>query len=186
MSGRVDLGSFDNSWYYPGRSLPIRIAWIVVSGVFMQGWLPWPSRWKCALLRAFGARVGSGVVIKPRVNVKYPWRLSIGDNAWVGEGVWLDSLGEINIGASACLSQGCMVETGNHDWTRASFDLLVSPVNIEDGAWAAVGSLLLPGSLLATHSVLAAGSVLAGSTDPYGVYVGVPAKRVKEREVGPK
>ena len=78
-----------------------------------------------------------------------------------------------------------MVETGNHDWTAPAFDLLVKPVVVEDGAWAAVSTPLLPGSRLATHSVLCAGSALSGSTEPYGIYSGVPARRVKERLVAP-
>jgi putative colanic acid biosynthesis acetyltransferase WcaF len=124
------------------------------------------------------------VVLKPRINVKYPWHLEIGDHAWIGEGAWLDSLAAIRIGSHACLSQGCTIETGNHDWSKASFDLIVKEVVIEDGAWAAVKSLLLPGSRLATHAILGAGSVLSGDTEPYGVYVGVPASKVKVRIIG--
>jgi putative colanic acid biosynthesis acetyltransferase WcaF len=138
---------------------------------------------KRVLLRIFGATVGAGVVVKPRVNVKYPWNVTVGDHSWIGEGVWLDSLAAIRIGSDACVSQGTMVETGNHDWSRPAFDLVVKEVVIEDGAWAAVRSLLLPGARLASHAVLGAGSVLSGDTEPYGIYVGVPARKVKERVI---
>lgn len=181
MTGRTDLSRFDNAWYIPGRSLPVRLAWMLVNGLFFLTWLPWPSAFRVTLLRLFGAEIGRGVVIKPRVNVKYPWNLRVGDFTWIGEGAWIDSLAEVRIGSNACLSQGCMVETGNHDWSRPTFDLLLRPVVIEDGAWAAVGSLLLPGARLADHAVLGAGSVLAGSTEPYSVYAGVPAVRVRAR-----
>jgi len=181
--GRVRLSSFDNAWFDPGRGRTVRVAWMLVNAVFFLSALPWPYALKVALLRIFGARVGCGVVLKPRVNVKYPWRLSIGDHAWIGEAAWIDSLGQVTIGADACLSQGCVIETGNHDWSRPSFDLIVKPVVIEDGAWAAVGSLLLPGSRLANHAILGAGSVLSGETAPYGIYVGVPAVKVKERRM---
>jgi putative colanic acid biosynthesis acetyltransferase WcaF len=177
----ADLAAFDNAWYHPGRSLPVRVLWTVANACFLSIWLPWPNRLKAALLRAFGARVGAGVVIKPRVNIKYPWHLQLGDNAWIGEGVWLDSLAPIVIGESACLSQGCMVETGNHDWSSPGFDLVVKPVVIGAGAWAAVRSLLLPGSQLAPNAVLGAGSVLSGDTEPFGIYVGVPAVKVSQR-----
>ena len=183
VNGRVRLASFDNSWYSTGRSVLVRALWLLTSGCFFLTWLPWPSRLKVALLRAFGARVGSGVVLKPRVNVKYPWNLTIGDHSWIGEGVWLDSLAPVRIGADVCLSQGAMVETGNHDWSLPTFDLVVKEVVIEDGAWVAVQSLLLPGSRLASHAVLGAGSVLSGDTEPYCVYLGVPARKVKERVI---
>lgn len=161
--------------------MPVRFAWMVVNALFFLTWFPWPSVLKRALLRFFGASVGNGVVVKPRVNIKYPWHLVIGDHAWIGEAAWLDSLATIRIGEHACLSQACTIETGNHDWTRSSFDLIVKPVVVEAGAWAAVGSLLLPGSRLASHAILGAGSVLSGDTEPYFVYAGVPAAKVKAR-----
>jgi len=183
MRGKVRLASFDNAWYSPGRSLMVRVLWQVVSGCFFLTWFPWPSRLKAALLRIFGARVGTGVVLKPRVNVKYPWNLTLGDHSWIGEGVWLDTLAPVRIGANACLSQGAMVETGNHDWSRPTFDLVVKEVVVEDGAWVAVRSLLLPGARLASHAVLGAGSVLSGDTEPFGIYVGVPAQKARDRVI---
>jgi putative colanic acid biosynthesis acetyltransferase WcaF len=185
MSDRqpVDLSRFDNAWYDPGRSLFVRSLWLLLNAVFLQSALPWPMRGKAYLLRMFGAKVGAGVVIKPRVNVKYPWHVSIGDHAWIGEGVWLDSLAAIEIGAHACLSQDCLVETGNHDWSQPGFDLLVRPVRIEQGAWAAARSTLLPGARLASHAVLCAGAVLAGETEPWGIYAGVPARLTGQRSI---
>jgi putative colanic acid biosynthesis acetyltransferase WcaF len=185
VTGTVRLSSFDNAWYSPGRPLVVRALWLAVSRVFLLTSVPWPSSFKARLLRAFGARVGAGVVLKPHLHVKYPWHLTIGDDSWIGEGVWIDSLAPVRIGANACLSQGAMVETGNHDWSRPSFDLMVEEVVIEDGAWAAVRSLLLPGARLASHAILGAGSVLSGDTEPYSIYVGVPATKLRERVITP-
>ena len=182
--GRARLDTFQNAWYQPGRGLTTRLVWLAVNRAFFQTTVPWPYSVKRRLLSLFGARIGRGVVIKNRVNIKYPWRLSVGDHSWIGEGAWIDSLGNVTIGAHACLSQGCMVETGNHDWSKPSFDLMVEDVVVEDGAWAAVRSVLLPGSKLASHAVLGAGSVLRGGTEPYGVYFGVPAEKVGQRRIG--
>ena len=182
--GATELRTFHNEWYDPGRGLVMRVAWLVANRAFFQSALPWPYGVKRKLLRLFGANIGKGVVVKNRVNIKYPWRLAVGDHAWIGEGAWIDSLGNVTIGANACLSQGCMIETGNHDWSKPSFDVKVQDVVVEDGAWAAVRSLLLPGSKLASHAVLGAGSVLSGETEPYGIYVGVPARKVGERRIG--
>jgi putative colanic acid biosynthesis acetyltransferase WcaF len=184
-TGRVKLSEFENTWYKPGRSRLTCAAWMAVNRAFFQSTVPWPYGLKRFLLRAFGATVGAGVVIKNRVNIKYPWHISIGDHSWIGEGAWIDSLGDVNIGTNACLSQGCMIETGNHDWAKRTFDLFLEPVVVEDGAWAAVRSTLLPGSRLASHAILGAGSVLRGATEPYAVYVGVPAAKVARRTVSP-
>ncbi len=182
--GSVHLTDFENSWYNPGRPFLIRAIWLLVGRIFLQSSIPWPYGFKAFLLRAFGARIGRGVVLKNRLIVKYPWNLEIGDHSWIGEAVWIDSLAKVTVGSNCCLSQGVMIETGNHDWSKETFDLIVKPVVIEDGAWAAVRSTLLPGSRLATHAILAAGAILSGATEPYGIYVGMPAVRVKERHIG--
>lgn len=187
MSDRpcVQLRRFDNSWYSPGRGVLFRVLWMVISGVFFQTWFPWPSALKAMLLRLFGATVGARVVIKQRVTIKYPWQLEIGDDCWIGENVWVDCLAKVTLGHDSVLSQDCLIETGNHDWTKPTFDLRVAPVIVEAGAWAAVRSTLLPGCRLASHAVLAAGSVLSGQTDAYGIYVGNPAKKVSDRKLQP-
>jgi putative colanic acid biosynthesis acetyltransferase WcaF len=180
----VRLSTFSNEWYYPGRGAFVRAVWYATNALVFAGWFPWPMTAKRLILRAFGAKVGRGVVVKPRVSIKYPWNISIGDHSWIGEGAWLDSIGRIDVGANCCLSQGCMVETGNHDWSSSSFDLIIKPVRIEDGAWAAVKSVLLPGSHLGEHAIVAAGSVFSGQAEPWKIYSGVPAREVGSRRFG--
>ena len=64
----------------------------------------------------FGAKIGKGVIIRPGVSVKYPWKLQIGDNTWIGENVWIDNLSNIIIGKNVCVSQGAMLLSGNHNY----------------------------------------------------------------------
>lgn len=182
-NGKTRLRDFDNSWYFPGRGFFVRGAWLLANRAFLQTTVPWPSALKARLLRAFGAKVGRGVVFKNRLNVKYPWNLEVGDDSWIGEGVWIDSLAKVTVGSNCCISQGVMIETGNHEWSSETFGLIVKEVILEEGSWAAVKSLLLPGARLASHAILGAGSVLSGDTEPYGIYFGIPAKKVKERVI---
>lgn len=79
--GTVGLASFDNAWYDPGRPLLIRLAWLVVNRLFFLTWFPWPYGLKRRILRLFGAEVGEGVVIKNRVNIKYPWSLLLDEES---------------------------------------------------------------------------------------------------------
>src|SRR5687767_13826142 len=108
--GRTDLSKFNNDWYRPGANIVMRVAWYVTNAFFFASCLPF-GRLKVALLRLFGARVGQGVVIKPRVNIKYPWLLEIGSHVWIGEGVWIDNLATVTIGDHVCISQGAMLLT---------------------------------------------------------------------------
>jgi len=177
---KVDLSRFDNAWYQPGPVFK-RVLWMLVNAWIFKSDLPYPSALKVSLLRLFGARVGQGVVIKPNVNIKYPWFLSIGDFTWIGEGAWIDNLAQVTIGAHACISQGAYLLTGNHDYTSPSFDLMVGPIVITDGAWIGAKSIVLPGTEIASHVVVAAGSVIGGKTEPYSIYRGCPAQWVRQR-----
>ncbi len=179
---RVDLSKYNNSSYHPGRGLVVRMLWFICNALFLVNPLNPISGLKVALLRLFGANIGTGVVIKPGVNVKYPWHLSIGDHSWIGELVWLDCLGKIDIGRNVCISQGAYLCTGNHDWSDASFSLIVKSIVVEDGAWIGAKTIVLPGVKLATHSIACAGSVISKDTEPYLIYAGNPALKVGERK----
>jgi len=178
---RVYNSQFDNSWYNPGRSFPIRILWHFVNAIFMQSALIPSSAIKVCLLKLFGAKIGKNVNLKPSINIKYPWNLTIGDYSWLGEYAWLDSISQIKIGNNVCISQGVYICTGNHDWNNPSFDLVVKPVVIEDGAWLGAHSVILPGVTIASHAVVTAGSVMSVSAESFMVYAGNPAVKVKER-----
>ena len=102
---RMRLDRFDASRNLDrGRSSFVEAVWYLCKIVFFLSALPWPSRLKCELLRFFGAQIGEGVVIKPRVNIHFPWRLEIGSHSWIGEEVFILNFALVRIGAHACLS----------------------------------------------------------------------------------
>ncbi len=135
------------------------------------------------MLRAFGAKIGRGVVIKPEVKITFPWKLEVGDFVWLGEECWLLNLGRVAIGSNVCISQRAFLCTGNHNYRRSTFDLIVKPIIIEDGVWLGAGSWVGPGVRAGSHSVLTAGSVAVADLEPSGVYQGNPALLVKRRTI---
>lgn len=179
---QTDLTTYDNAWYQPGSRWKV-VLWFLISPLTINSYLPLPVAFKRGLLRGFGAKIGRGVVVKPHVNVKYPWFLEVGDYAWIGENVWIDNLAPVRIGHHACLSQGAMLLTGNHDYTRTSFDLRIAPITLEAGAWAGAKTLIGPGVVMGSHAVLAAGSVATTSLEPYGIYQGNPAQLIRKRGI---
>ena len=135
------------------------------------------------MLRLFGAKIGKGVLIKPYVTIKYPWYLEIGDFTWIGEHVWIDNLAQVKIGAHVCISQGAYLLTGNHDYKKSGFDLIVKDITIEDAVWIGAKSVVCPGVICKTHSILSVGSVLSNDMEPYGIYKGNPAIKIKDRKI---
>lgn len=183
MNPPVQLEQYDNSWYSPGRSFAWRAAWLFVGlPLFRATWLP-VSKLRVALLRLFGATIGTGVVIHSEVNVKYPWHLQIGNNCWIGERAWIDNLTTIQLGNDVCLSQDSYLCTGNHDWSDPHFGLIVKPVALRDGSWAGARSVLLPGVVLGEGAIAGAGSVVARSIPDFEVHTGNPAAFVRIRHI---
>ena len=141
------------------------------------------SSLRCVFLKLFGAQIGNGVVIKPGVNIKYPWKLVIGNYSWIGEDVWIDNLESVKIGDNCCISQGAMLLCGNHNYKRQTFDLIVKPIVIEDGAWVGAQSTVCPGVTMHSHSVLCVGSVANKDLEAYGIYKGVFAEKISTRNI---
>lgn len=170
-----DLSSYDNSWYNPGGSSLKRFVWYFVNAIFFKSHFNPVSSLKVGLLRLFGAEIGRGVVVKPGVNVKYPWLLSIGDYSWIGEDVWIDNLAKVAIGSNCCISQGAMLLCGNHNYRAATFDLMVKPITIGDGAWVGAKSVVCPGVTVGRDSILTVGSMATTDLEDGKIYQGVPA-----------
>lgn len=177
----VDLAAYGCPEYDPGRGFVTRTCWYFVSlMMFESGWLPLsrPKQW---LLRAFGARIGRGLVIKPHVRIKYPWRLSLGDHCWIGQDVWIDNLADVSLGNHVCVSQRAYLCTGSHDHRRTGFDLIVRPIHVASGGWVGAGCLVLGGVTIGANGVAAAGSVVAKTVPPGAIVRGNPAEVVKMR-----
>ncbi|SMO40772.1 putative colanic acid biosynthesis acetyltransferase WcaF [Saccharicrinis carchari] len=177
---RTNLSKYNNNWYNPGNTIK-RTLWYFVNAVFFICPLNPSSGIKKILLKLFGANIGAGVVIKPGINIKYPWKLNIGENTWIGEKVWIDNLEQVNIGSNCCLSQGAVLLCGNHNYKKETFDLMVGNITLEDGVWIGAQAMLTPGTLCKTHAVLSVQSVGSGILESYSVYRGNPAVKVKDR-----
>lgn len=178
----VALTEFDNAGFSRGRSLAWEICWMVVEALFVASALP-GSTHRRMLLRLFGAKVGAGVVLKPGVHIRFPWRLEIGDHSWIGERVWIDNLAPVRIASNCCISQGAYLCTGNHDRTRRTFDLVTGPIIVEDFGWMGAFSLVGPNVVIGSGAMLAMGSVATTSLEPWTIYRGNPATRLKPRVI---
>ncbi len=180
----VELSDFNNRWYDPGGGAVKRMLWYFVNIVFFQNPFNPINGLKVFLLRVFGADIGSGVVIKPAVNIKYPWMLTIKSHVWIGEKVWIDNLAPVTLGNNVCLSQGSMLLTGSHNYKTKAFDLMVKEIVLEDGVWIGAKALVCPGVRCQSHSILAAQSVATQDLEAWSVYQGNPATFKRKRVVG--
>jgi putative colanic acid biosynthesis acetyltransferase WcaF len=178
-----DLSAFDNSWYTPGRSRFVQALWFFLGAPLLACRIIPSSRFRAALLRLFGARIGGGAVIKPGVRVKYPWLLWAGDHCWIGEDAWIDNLAPVTLGSHVCISQGAYLCTGNHDWSDPAFGLMAQPIVLDSGAWVGARSVICPGVSLGESAIAVAGSVIAKDIPPHEIHAGNPGCFVRMRQI---
>lgn len=165
------LRGFTGAGYDKGRPLLVQAAWFAVLHlVFLKWWFP--ARWRPAVLRAFGARIGRRVLIRHGVRVHWPWRLSVGDDVWIGEGAWLLNLRQITIGSDVCVSQGALLCTGSHQRRSPTFEFDNGPIRLESGAWVAARAVVLRGVTVGRGAVVGASAVAHSDLAPGEIVTG--------------
>lgn len=164
-----------------GRPFAVEAIWYLAKCLFFLTPLPVPSRFKCAVLRWFGASVGRGVIIKPRVNIHFPWKLAIGDFAWIGEEVFILNFEPVSLGAHCCISQRVFLCAGNHDYRRPEMPYRNEPITVAEGAWVGAQVFVAPGVVIGTDAVVTAGSVVTRSQPRGMVCGGNPCAPLKPR-----
>ena len=174
------LADFSVGDYKGGPAFKV-LVWSLFNYYIFDSALPIPYTIKRFLLLLFCAKVGAGLVIKPKVRIKYPWRLTVGDFCWIGESVWIDNLEDVYIGNNVSISQGAMLLTGNHDYTKSDFPYRLGKIIIEDGAWIGAKSVVCPGITCASHSILTVNSVASKNLDSWSIYAGNPAVFIRMR-----
>jgi putative colanic acid biosynthesis acetyltransferase WcaF len=178
----TDLARFDRSSYSEGPRWKLAVWYLINHSVFHSS-LPWPSGFKVWILRLFGGKIGKNVVIKQNVRIKNAWKLSIGDNSWLGEGTWIENLEDVIIGKNVCISQNAMILTGNHDYTESDFRFRLAKIHIDEGSWIGAHSLVCPGVRCKSHSVLTVNSVATKDLEAWHIYSGNPALPVRVRKM---
>ncbi|MFV8372670.1 WcaF family extracellular polysaccharide biosynthesis acetyltransferase [Flavobacterium sp. LB2P74] len=182
MKSKVNLSKFDaNIGLNREVQKSTEIIWYLVKIIFFLSSIPYPSSFKVMLLRLFGAKIGAGLVIKPRVNIHFPWKLMIGDDVWIGEEAFLLNFELLSIGNNVCISQRAFLCGGNHDYKISSMPYRNGPITLNDGSWVGANTFIGPNVIIGTDTVVSAGSVISQSLEGNGIYRGNPAQLIKNR-----
>jgi putative colanic acid biosynthesis acetyltransferase WcaF len=182
VTARVqDLKSFVLPENFRGRpAWFVQLWWLVQATLFR--WSPqFMYSWRRFLLRRFGARIGQGVIIRPTAEITYPWKLTIGDDCWVGDYATLYTLGDIRIGDNVCVSQHCYLAAAAHDYTKPTFDMEAGPITIEPEVWLSTRVFVAPGVTVGRGAVVGACSVVLKDVPAMMICAGNPARVLRER-----
>jgi len=176
-----NLGDFKVPEGFRGRSKVFVQFWWIVQGTLFR-WSPQGFfGWRRFLLRSFGAKIGTRVAIRSSVQITYPWKVSIGNNSWIGDDCTLYSLGEINIGNNVAVAHKVYFNTGGHDYTKITFDIFAQPINVEDECWITNDCYIGPGVTIGFGSIVGARSTVLKSMPSGKICYGSPAKPVRDR-----
>ena len=155
--------------------------WWLVQSLLMHTSPQFMYGWRRFLLRAFGAKIGTNVIIRPSVTITYPWKVSIGDDSWIGDHVELYSLGEITIGRNVVISQKSYLCAASHDYDKPDFPIWARAVTVKDGCWLATDVYVAPGVSIGQGTVVGARSSVFKDLPAGKICMGSPAKVIKER-----
>jgi putative colanic acid biosynthesis acetyltransferase WcaF len=180
MMQRLDL--FDpRRGHQRGASLVKLAAWHIINVFVFQSGLMLPSSFKRFLLRCFGARVGIGLYIRPRVNIHFPWKLVLGDHVWIGDRCELLSMAPITIGSHTALGHDVYLAAGSHDISSPNFAYNNAPITIGCGCWIATRAFVGPGVTIGNNTVIGACAVVVRSLPDSVIACGNPAKVIRPR-----
>jgi len=176
----IDLSRAGKGNYVARRSRLIEAIWFLIEACVINNKLLPISAVRVALLRLFGAKIGTGCRFVHPLRVKAPWNLEVGDHCWFGVDVWIYNQAPIRIGSHVCISQGTFLSAGSHDMST-TMDLRVAPIVIEDGVWITSKCVVQMGVTIGRSAVVTPLSVVHRSLDAEGVYGGNPCRLLRKR-----
>jgi len=138
--------------------------------------------WRSMLLRLFGAKMGPNCHFYPGSIVHSPWNLICEDLVAVADGAEIYNPSPMKFGSHAILSQGCYVCGATHDFDDPGFPLLSYAMEIGAYSWICARASVGPGVNVGEGAVLGLGSVATRSLEPWTVYGGSPAVKIRERK----
>ena len=138
--------------------------------------------WRSVLLRLFGAKMGPNCHFYPGSKIWAPWNLTCEDQVTAGDGAEIYNPAPMHFGSHAILSQGAYICGATHDFDDPAFPLLAYSMTIGRYAWICARASVCPGVRVNEYAVLGLGSVATRDLEPWGVYAGTPAVKVKTRE----
>jgi putative colanic acid biosynthesis acetyltransferase WcaF len=171
-----DLSQFRIPKGFRGRSGLVVLLWQIVQ-VTLFACSPQPLYcWRRFLLRAFGARIGRKVLVRPSARITYPWKVSIGNFSWIGDHAELYSLGPISIGANSVISQRSYLCAGTHAHDIPDFPLVARPICVGDEVWIAADVFIAPGVTIGKGAIIGARSSVFDDIASYHIAMGSPAQ----------
>lgn len=145
---------------------------------------------RCRLSLQYGGTIKIGnncILYSGATIITHGGNIEIGDYSTVNPYAVIYGQSWTIIGNGVRIATQVVIIPSNHRFDDISQPiykqgLTYKGIKIEDDVWLGAGVKVLDGVTIGKGSVIGAGSVITKNLDPYGVYVGVPAKLIKKRK----
>jgi len=176
----LDIESNRSASKYNRKELFLRVLWGFGKVVFRL--TPRPCfGMRRAILRSFGAKIGSNVNIYPSALIYYPWNLVICNDSSLGEWALVYNLGPVSIGERTTISQRVHLCAGTHDYRNSAMPLIKPPIEIGDEVWVCADAFIGPNVSIGARAIIAAAAVVVKDVSNSTIVGGNPAKKIKNR-----
>lgn len=166
-----------------GKPFLVELVWQFVKIWFFLSPWPWPSRFKAFLLRMFGAKVGRGLYLRPRVNIHFPWKLELGDYCWIGDRCEILNLEPVVFEDHVALAHDVYIAAASHNIKSKTMAYANAPIRIQRGTWVASRTVIGAGVTIGENCVIAAGSVVVKDVPRDSIVAPSPSVVIKKREL---
>jgi putative colanic acid biosynthesis acetyltransferase WcaF len=168
---------------FPLTDRLLRAVWGLAYVVFFR-LSPRPFHaWRAFLLRCFGAQMGKHCHVYARARIWAPWNLVCADHATIADEAVIYNPQLVQLGSHAIVSQQAYLCCATHDYEDPKFPLVAFPISIGSYAWVCARATVQAGVSVGDGAVLALGAVATKDLQPWTVYGGVPARKIKGRRI---
>jgi putative colanic acid biosynthesis acetyltransferase WcaF len=138
--------------------------------------------WRLAWLRLFGAHLEGRPFVHQRARIQRPWNLTMYDGAALGDRANAYTQGEVVIGPRATIAQEAYLCSGSHDFDDPVLPLITAPVVVEADAFVGARAFIMPGVTVGEGAIVGAAAVITRDVPAWTVWVGNPARFLRNRE----
>ncbi len=163
----------------PMRAVRMTIRDCFINSIAGSPFVPFPLRF--FIYRTYGIKTETS-------NIRsHCWftgkKVKIGRDAYVNYRCFFDELGSIEIGPSCRVASDVAFITSTHEIggsLKRAGDDIGKGIKVGLGCWIGTRATILPGVTIGDGCVIGAGAVVTHDCAPNGVYVGVPARRIRD------
>jgi putative colanic acid biosynthesis acetyltransferase WcaF len=137
--------------------------------------------WRALLLRMFGARLGPNCRIYPRAKIWAPWNLECEDVVAIADDAVIYNPAPVQLGSHCIVSEEAYLCGATHDYTDPRFPMISARIVVGAYVWICARATVQMGVSIGEGAVLGLGAIATRDLDPWSVYVGIPAKKLKSR-----